>query len=81
MSENSHKTLFCKQCDRKTYHNKSVAFPGLWFCTKCWTLTNLVDPIHTHTHTVSPSFKIDGIKDSDQVVRQKSEEKREGERE
>ena len=81
MSEPVAKTLFCKECDARMPHNPSKAFPGLYFCKVCRTLTNEVDPIHTHTQGVTPSYKIDGIKDDDRVVRQKSEEKREGERE
>ncbi len=81
MSKLVAKSLFCVNCDGQRRHVPSTAYAHLHKCIMCRTLTNQEDPIHTHTHGVNPSYSTHGIEGDDRVLRQKSEEKREGERE
>jgi len=81
MSELVAKTLFCASCEAWYHHVPSDEYPQLHKCTVCRTLTNEKYHTHTHTHGVTPSPNIHGYKWHDRVVRQKPEEKREGERE
>jgi len=81
VSERVRKVLFCRKCDGPRIHNPSLTSAVLHVCIICHTLTNQEDPIHTHTHSVTPPYKVDGFKNDDHVLRQKPEEKREGERE
>ena len=75
------KDLYCGKCKRITRHVPSGEFHRLYRCVDCRTLTKDTDPPHTHIHGVTPPVNTHGYKWHDRVVRQKPEEKREGERE
>ena len=81
MSEPGTMNLFCSECNKHTLHRLSKIYPRLYYCRNCKTLRPVDDATHTHTHDVSISPSTDGSEDDDRVLRQKPEEKREGERE
>lgn len=81
MSAPVNKILFCVNCNGLRRHVPSNVYDHLHKCVICRTLTNHEHSIHTHTQGVTPSFKVDGFKGDDRVLRQKSEEKREGKKE